>query len=75
MQGKSIKLLIKIKPVLRIIKASRKIVLPGFEGLSLYLVTKFFFKGIQNGTLNTRAAALSFSFFLALFPQSSFYLR
>jgi len=72
MQRKSIKLLLKIKPILKIIKASRKIVLPGFEGLSLYVVTKFFFKSIQNGTLNTRAAALSFSFFLALFPTIIF---
>ncbi|HEY0031197.1 MAG TPA: YihY/virulence factor BrkB family protein, partial [Bacteroidia bacterium] len=48
------------------------IVLPGFEGMSLYLVSKFFFKGIHNGTLNMRASSLAFSFFLALFPSIIF---
>ncbi len=72
MHRKGIKYLIKIKPIHRAIKASRKIILPGFEGLSLYIVTKFFFKGIQNGGLNMRAQSLAFSFFLALFPSVIF---
>lgn len=72
MQHKNIKRLIGQKLLYKLIKASQRIVLPGFQGLSLYLVTKFFFKGIQNGTLNMRASALSFSFFLALFPSIIF---
>lgn len=72
MESKYIRLLIKTKPVFKIIKASKKIIIPGFEGLSFYIVTKFFFHGIRNGTLNTRASALAFSFFLALFPSIIF---
>ncbi len=40
----------------------------GFEGLSLYSVATFFFEGLQKGALTTRAAAISFRFFLAIFP-------
>jgi membrane protein len=72
MQIKNIRRLIKIKPVYKIITASKKIIIPGFEGLSLYIVTKFFFHGIRNGTLNMRASSLAFSFFLALFPSIIF---
>lgn len=72
MQRKNIKRLIKFVPAFKIMKASRKIVLPGFEGLSLYVVSKFFLKGLKNGALNMRATSLSFSFFLALFPTIIF---
>src|ERR1017187_6949686 len=72
MQIKNIRRLIKIKPVYKIITASKKIIIPGFEGLSLYIVTKFFFHGIRNGTLNMRASSLAFSFFLAVFPSIIF---
>lgn len=40
----------------------------GFEGLSLYSVAAFFIEGLQKGALTTRAAAISFRFFLAVFP-------
>ena len=40
----------------------------GFEGLSLYAVAAFFIEGLQKGALATRAAAISFRFFLAVFP-------
>jgi membrane protein len=51
---------------------SRGVVLPGFEGQSLYLVSKLFFKAIRNGSVNMRASSLAFSFFLALFPSIIF---
>lgn len=72
MQRKNIKRLIKTPLTFKIIKASKRIVLPGFEGLSLYIVTKFFFTGLRNGALNMRATSLAFSFFLALFPTIIF---
>lgn len=72
MESKYIRLLIKVKPVFKILKASKKIIIPGFEGMSLYVVTKFFFHGIRNGSLNMRASSLAFSFFLALFPSIIF---
>ncbi|MFA5218148.1 MAG: YihY/virulence factor BrkB family protein [Bacteroidales bacterium] len=42
--------------------------LPGFDGLTLTEVASFFINGIKNGTLNIRASAVAYSFFLAVFP-------
>ncbi len=72
MKIKYVRKLIQLKPVFKLQKASKKIIVPGFEGLSLYIVTKFFFQGIRNGSLNMRASSLAFSFFLALFPSIIF---
>ena len=44
------------------------IVLPGFDGMSLYDVLVFFFRGLFKGVLTYRAAAIAFDFFLALVP-------
>lgn len=41
---------------------------PLFDGLSLWDVLSFFFRGIYEGAISTRAGSVSFSFFLALFP-------
>lgn len=56
------------QPVARIIKISRKLVLPGFDGLPLFDVGVFFFRGLQQGYVTSRAAAISYSIFLAIFP-------
>ena len=45
-----------------------KIVLPGFEGVSLYTALNMFVRALFFGSLSQRAAAIAFSFFLALFP-------
>lgn len=45
-----------------------QIKLPWFQGLSVYNVAVFFFKGIYEGRVTNRAASVAFSFFLALFP-------
>lgn len=59
----------KIKPLFRLlVTQSKRLKLPFFEGLSLYDVTYFFFKGIYEGAITTRAGSISFSFFMALFP-------
>jgi membrane protein len=51
---------------------SKKIVLPGFDGLPLYDVARFFIKGLYEGYLASRAASISFNFFLAIFPSLIF---
>jgi membrane protein len=51
----------------------RRLVLPGFDGLSLSDVLSFFFRGLNNGSVTLRAAALSFNFFLSLFPTIIFF--
>jgi membrane protein len=50
------------------VSASKRIILPGFEGVPLYYVIIFFIKGLQNSALGNQAASLSFRFFLAIFP-------
>lgn len=60
--------LIQWKPIKSIIVLSKKVVIPGFDGVPLYYVGIFFIKGISKGYLTTRAAAIAFSFFLAIFP-------
>jgi len=59
----------KNKPILWILQQSKKIVLPGFRGVSLYSVTAFYIEGIIEGAITTRASSLAFNFFLAFFPS------
>ncbi len=44
------------------------VMIPGGKGISLYTVVSNFRNAISSGSLNTRAASISFKFFLALFP-------
>jgi len=55
-----------------IISTSKKIVLPGFQGLSLYVVSKFFVKEINNTKLTERAAAVTYNFLMAIAPTMLF---
>lgn len=59
-------------PVVRIANYLKKITLPGFGGIPVYYVLGFFFKGIQEGYIPSRAASIAFSLFLALFPALIF---
>ena len=52
-----------------LIDTLKKIKPVGFSGLSIYDVTIFFFKGLQEGAITTRASSLAFNFFLAFFPS------
>ncbi len=60
--------------VRKTIAISKKIVLPGFDGLPIYYVAKFFFKGIVEGAMELKASSLAFKFFLAIFPTIIFLL-
>lgn len=64
--------LLNSKLVTNPIKFSRKLVIPGFDGMPLYDVAVFFINGLQKGALSMRAAAFSYNFFLALFPAIIF---
>jgi membrane protein len=67
--------LIKI-PVLRnVVRFLKRIRLPWLEGLSLYELVEIYFIGIAESALTYRAAAISFSFFMALFPFALFVLN
>ena len=52
----------------------RQVSLPGFDKVPLYDVIWFFIRGIQKGSLNTRASSIAFNFMLALGPGIIFLL-
>lgn len=56
------------RPYRWLVGRSKTLVLPGFEGLSLYDVIKFFLKETKDTSLGDRAAAISFNFLLAIPP-------
>ncbi len=61
----------RIEKVVRV--NTKRITLPLFEGLSLYDVSIFFFRGIVEGSVTNRAGSIAYSFFLALFPGIIFF--
>lgn len=58
-----------VRPFIRILEALHY---PGEEHTSIYQILRFFLKGIMEGSIQTRARSISFSFFLALFPSIIF---
>ncbi len=52
-----------------ILDITKKIKPLGFSGLSIYDVAIFFWKGLIEGAITTRASSLAFNFFLAFFPS------
>jgi membrane protein len=60
-------------PIIRVIIAwSKKIVLPGFDGVPLYDVVVFFFQEIQKEGLTERASAIAYNFIMAIPPTCLF---
>jgi membrane protein len=55
-------------PVAYVIRKSKEVSLPGFEGLPVFDVISFFSKQMQQVGLNERAAAISFNFLMAIPP-------
>ncbi|MFD2824085.1 YihY/virulence factor BrkB family protein [Lacinutrix iliipiscaria] len=64
----------KIPVINLFVKLLKQIKLPGFEGLSIYDLLELYTIGIVKGTLTTRASAIAFSFFMAIFPFLLFVL-
>lgn len=60
--------LLKIPVVCSLVRLGKSIKLPGLEGLSLYEVLEMYVLGIIKGALTSRAGAVAFSFFMAIFP-------
>lgn len=65
----------KIPVVNWVVIALKKVKLSAFEGLSLYDLMEMYFIGILRGALTYRASAISFSFFMAIFPFLLFILN
>ena len=64
----------KIPVINVVVRFFKQIKLPGLEGLSFYDLLELYIKGIVKGALTTRASAIAFSFFMAIFPFLLFVL-
>jgi len=58
----------------QLISWSKKIILPGFEGMTLFETLEFLFKSFKKFQYGIRSSAISFKFFMALFPGIIFFL-
>jgi len=67
--------LLKIPVLKQGVLLCKKIVVPGFEGLSVFDLIKTYLAGIVKGTFSPRAGSIAFSFFMALFPFLLFLLN
>src|SRR5687767_6106016 len=59
-------------PVKFIIRKSKNIIPPGFSGIPLFDVIRFFFIQVQKTSLNDRAASIAFNLLLAIPPACIF---
>jgi membrane protein len=60
------RIIINIKPIAYCIQKSKEIKPPGFKGLTIFDVSRFFFSHLNKVGLNERAAAISFNFIMAI---------
>lgn len=68
------RIIITSAPVKFIIRSSKKIKLPGFQGIPLFNVVRFFVQQVQQVDLNERASAISFNFLMSIPPALIFLL-
>lgn len=66
------RILIKWPPITYLLRKSKALCLPGFEGLPLFDVLKFFIKQVKRHGLTERASAISYNFIMALPPSLLF---
>jgi membrane protein len=52
----------------KVVEHAKKVSIPFFDDVPLYDVALFFWRSIVDGSITTRASAIAFSFFIALFP-------
>ncbi len=64
----------KIPVLNKVVALLKKVKIPTMKGLSLYDILEMYIIGIIRGAVTTRAAAIAFSFFMAIFPFFLFIL-
>ncbi len=69
---KAQRILISKGPFLFFKRKSKQWILPGFEGIPLYEVMKFFFKQIRMQSLTERASAIAYNFIMSIPPTCLF---
>src|SRR6187402_2684182 len=66
------RIIITRRPAAFILRKSKHWYLPGFEGVPLYDVMKFFFRQIKTVGLTERASAIAYNFIMAIPPSFLF---
>lgn len=66
------RIIVTFPPVAFLIRRSKKVSLPGFEGVPLYDVLNFFYKQIKTVGLTERASAVAYNFIMAIPPSFLF---
>jgi membrane protein len=66
------RIIITKTPVAFVLRKSKHIYLPGFEGVPLYDVIIFFFKQVKTVGLTERASAIAYNFIMAIPPSFLF---
>jgi membrane protein len=65
-------LFLRIPPVKFILQKSKQTSFPGFSGIPIYDVVKFFFGQVRTIGMTERASAISYNFFMAIPPSLIF---
>jgi membrane protein len=65
--------LLHTKPIRWLYKVTQRVSFPGNKNVSLYAVMEFFVRSVGKKDIQMRSSALSFTFFLALFPTVIFF--
>jgi len=72
-RGKAERFTRKLKYIAwRLIRKAKQVSFIGFDGVPVYNVVRFFVKGLIKGSITTRASAIAFDFFIAIFPTIIF---
>jgi membrane protein len=66
------RIILNSSPVQYVTNKSKKIILPGFDGLPLYDVVMFFLAQVKKVGLSERASAVSYNFIMAIPPACLF---
>ncbi|MFT3679301.1 MAG: YihY/virulence factor BrkB family protein [Ferruginibacter sp.] len=66
------RILITRTPLAFVLKKTKKLYLPGFEGVPLFDVMKFFYKQVKTVGLTERASAIAYNFIMAVPPSFLF---
>jgi membrane protein len=66
------RIIITTPPIAFLIRKSKKLILPGFEGVPLFDVLNFFYKQTKTVGLTERASAVAYNFIMAIPPAFLF---
>jgi membrane protein len=66
------RIIITTPPIAFLVRKSKKLYLPGFEGVPLFDVLNFFYKQIKTVGLTERASAVAYNFIMAIPPAFLF---